>query len=134
MRKISIYIHWALYLWYIYIFGYAGLWKIFNVESMITGMEAFGFNLFWTHVIGWAETIGVVGLIIGFWKPLVKHLSILWFMPFAIAAFTTHMAHREYEHYFNSLVVCILSYLLLATDKHFKISLANKRVPNLPKF
>lgn len=124
MKKVATYVHWALYLWYIYIFGYAGLWKIINVKSMITGMEAFGFNLFWTHVIGWAEFLGVIGLIIGFWKPIVKNISILWLFPFAIGAFTAHMAHKEYHHFFNSLVVCLLSYILLATDKYFRIKLA----------
>jgi hypothetical protein len=66
MKRVLVYIHWMLYLWYIYIFGYAGIFKIINVESMITGMDAFGFNLFWTHVIGWAETLGLLGLLLGF--------------------------------------------------------------------
>ena len=129
MKKVKNYIYWALYLWYLYIFGYAGIFKIINVESMITGMEAFGFNLFWTHIIGWAEFIGSIGLIAGFWKPFIKNLSILWLFPFAIGAFTAHMAHQEYNHYFNSLVVSLLSYVLLALDENFKISLGTT-----PKF
>lgn len=123
MKKAADYLHWAGYLWYIYIFGYASLFKIFHVESMVTGMEAFGFDLLWNDIIGWAEVLGVAGLIAGFWKPKIKNLAILWLFPFAIGAFTAHMAHREYDHFFNSLVVTLLSYILLATDKHFRIKL-----------
>ena len=126
MKKAKDYIYWALYLWYVYIFGYAGIFKIINVESMVQGMEAFGFSLFWTHIIGWAEFIGTIGLIIGFWKPFIRNISILWLFPFAIGAFTAHMAHQEYHHFFNSLVVTILSYVLLALDKNFKIELGLK--------
>lgn len=123
MKKTISIIHWALYLWYIYIFGYAALWKIFNEDGMVAGMGKMGFNVFWTNVIGWAEGIGVVGLIVGFWKPMIKNLSVLWLFPFAIAAFTAHMAHREYIHFYNSLIVMLLSYILLLTDKHFRLNL-----------
>ncbi len=126
MKRALHYLHWAGYLWYIYIFGYAGLFKIFHVQSMVDGMAAFGFDLLWNDIIGCAEVIGVAGLIVGFWKPKIKNLAILWLFPFAIGAITAHMAHREYDHFFNSLAVTLLSYLLLATDKHFKIILENK--------
>lgn len=121
MKKTAVYIYWALYAWYIYIFGYAALWKIFNVEKMMTGMQAFGFDPLLTNLIGWGEGLGLAGLIAGIWKPKLRSLSVLWLFPFAIGAFTAHMAHREYHHFYSSIYATILSYALLALDKDFKI-------------
>jgi uncharacterized membrane protein YphA (DoxX/SURF4 family) len=124
MEKIVSAVHWLAYAYYGYIFGYAGLFKIFKKKSMMTSMESLGFNETWTLVIGWAETLGVVGLIIGLFNPAVKNLSILCLFPFAVGAFTAHMAHNEYVHFHQSLWVCILTFVILLTDKHFKIVLA----------
>lgn len=123
MEKIVSIVHWVAYLYYGYIFGYAGLFKVFKKKSMMESMESLGFNETWTLVIGWAETLGVAGLIIGFFYPAVKNLSILCLFPFAVGAFTTHMAHQEYNHFYNSLYVCVLTIVILFTDKHFRIVL-----------
>lgn len=84
-------------------------------------MAALGFNKIWTMAIGIGKLIGVILLLIGLFKPQFKNAAIIFLFPFAIGAFTTHMAHNEYHHSYNSLVVCILSVLMLLTDARFKI-------------
>jgi len=116
-------IHWAAFIYYLYIFGYASLFKVFQKHSMMQNMQSLGFNKTWTIIIGIAELIGVLLLITGTFIPQLKNIGILLLFPFAIGAFASHMAHHEYEHYYNSLIVCILTVILLITDNNFKISL-----------
>lgn len=123
MEKLSTVIHWASYLYYLYIFGYASLFKVFQKKSMMDSMLSLGFNKTWTLIIGIAELIGVILIVVGLFKPPLKTIGILFLFPFAVGAFTTHMAHQEYHHYYHSLWVCILTILLLWTDKNFKIIL-----------
>jgi uncharacterized membrane protein YphA (DoxX/SURF4 family) len=86
-------------------------------------MQSLGFNKTWTISIGVCELIGVILIVIGIFKPQVKNLGIIFLFPFAVGAFATHMAHNEYHYFYNSLIVCILTVLMLATDKTFKIFL-----------
>lgn len=123
METIKIIIYWASYLYYLYVFGYASLFKVFQKESMMKSMESLGFNKIWTIYIGIGELIGVLLIVIGLFNPPIKTIGILLLFPFAVGAFTTHMAHQEYNHFYNSLIMCILSVLLLWTDKTFKIIL-----------
>ncbi len=116
-------IHWLSYAYYLYVFGYASLFKIFQKPSMMESMQSLGFNKTWTIMIGIAELIGVLLIVIGIFTPHVKNAGILFLFPFAIGAFTAHMAHQEYNHFYNSLLMCILTIILLATDKNFKISI-----------
>ncbi|WP_306350051.1 DoxX family protein [Flavobacterium sp. '19STA2R22 D10 B1'] len=115
--------HWAAYIYYVYIFGYAGLYKIFLLPKMVKSMESLGFNKTWTIWIGIAEVLGLIIVLLGLYDSRLKNLGLLLLFPFAVGAFTTHMAHQEYHHYFNSLMVCILTIFLLLTDKNFKIHL-----------
>lgn len=121
--KIKTAIHWAAFAYYFYVFGYASLFKVFQKSSMMQSMESLGFNKTWTIAIGVAELIGVVLIVVGLIKRPLKNLGILFLTPFAIGAFTTHMAHQEYYHYYESLAMCILTVVLLTTDKNFKIIL-----------
>lgn len=123
METTKLIIHWAAYAFYLYIFGYASLFKVFQKESMMQGMQEFGFNKTWTILIGIGELIGVILIVIGIFKPKFKNAGILLLFPFAVGALTAHMAHYEYQHFYNSLWVCILTFILLATDKNFKIVL-----------
>ncbi|GEN71457.1 MULTISPECIES: DoxX family protein [Chryseobacterium] len=123
MTVIKTLIHWSAYAYYLYVFGYASLFKVFQKQTMMQNMQNLGFNKTWTILIGIGELIGVVLLIIGLFKPPIKNLAVLILFPFAVGAFTTHMSHNEYEHYYNSLLMCILSIVLLVTDKEFKIIL-----------
>lgn len=116
-------IHWAALAYYLYVFGYASLFKVFQKQSMMQNMQALGFNKTWTVLIGIGELIGVILVVIGIFKPQFKNAGVLLLFPFAIGAFTAHMAHHEYSHYYNALLMCILSIVLLATDKHFKLVL-----------
>ncbi|MGO1672261.1 MAG: DoxX family protein [Sphingobacterium sp.] len=106
-------IHWAAFAYYLYVFGYASLFKVFQKESMMQSMQSLGFNKTWTIAIGIAELTGVVLLVAGLIKPPLKNLGILFLTPFAIGAFTTHMAHNEYHHYYGSLAMCVLTAVLL---------------------
>ncbi|SNR54011.1 DoxX family protein [Flavobacterium sp. ov086] len=123
METIKTAIHWLSYAYYLYIFGYASLFKVFQKKSMMQSMLSLGFNKMWTIAIGALELFGVILIVIGLFQPYYKNAGILFLLPFAIGAFTTHMAHQEYNHYYNSLIVCILTVVILATDKSFRIIL-----------
>ncbi|MFU1856433.1 DoxX family protein [Sphingobacterium sp. NGMCC 1.201703] len=123
METIKSIVHWLSYAYYLYVFGYASLFKVFQKQSMMQSMDSLGFNKPWTLGIGIGELLGVIFLLIGLYKPEFKTVGILLLFPFAIGAFTAHMAHQEYNHYYNSLLMCMLSIILLATDKNFKISI-----------
>ena len=123
MITITTVVHWAAFVYYFYVFGYASLFKVFQKPSMMQSMQSLGFNKTWTMIIGIGELMGVVMMLIGIWKPQLKNAGILWLFPFAVGAFTAHMAHNEYHHYYNSLLMCILTVALLLTDKQFRITL-----------
>jgi uncharacterized membrane protein YphA (DoxX/SURF4 family) len=123
MEKLIGFIHWGGYAYYVYIFGYAALFKVFQKQSMMDSMLSLGFNKSWTIVIGIAETLGVLAVVLGLFYPRLKIIGILFLMPFAIGAFTAHMAHQEYHHFYHSLYVCILTVLLLWTDRYFKVTI-----------
>ncbi|WP_333624408.1 DoxX family protein [Sphingobacterium siyangense] len=123
MEMIKSVAHWLSYAYYLYVFGYASLFKVFQKGSMMQSMQSLGFNKTWTVIIGIGELIGVVLLLMGLYNPQFKNGAVLVLFPFAVAAFTAHMAHQEYHHFYNSLLMCILSILLLATDRTFKIIL-----------
>lgn len=123
MGKLLIIIHWICYSYYLYVFGYAALFKIFQKRSMMESMQSLGFNKTWTILIGLGELMGVLLLIVGFFKPQYKNLGILILFPFAIGAFTAHMAHKEYKYFYEALLMCILTFVLLVTDKNFKLTL-----------
>lgn len=116
-------VHYAALAYFSYIFGYAGLFKVIQKTSMMNSMQSLGFNRAWTLVIGYAEVLGVLGIVAGLFIPHLKNASVLYLWPFAIAAFATHMAHHEFSHYFNSLAVTVLPVLILCTDKQFRLSL-----------
>ncbi|MGZ3812081.1 MAG: DoxX family protein [Mucilaginibacter sp.] len=123
MNILKIIIHWASYAYYLYVFGYASLFKVFQKETMVRSMQRLGFNKTWTILIGIGELIGVILLLIGLLLPQYKNVAVILLFSFAIAAFTAHMAHQEYHHFYNSLIMCGLSIVLLATDQHFAIVL-----------
>ncbi len=123
MEIIKPLVHWIGYAYYLYVFGYASLFKVFQKTTMMQSMQSLGFNKTWTILIGIGELIGVVLIIVGIFKPSLKTVGILFLFPFAVGAFTAHMAHQEYLHFYNSLIMCILSVILLATDKGFRIIL-----------
>ncbi|WP_284461701.1 DoxX family protein, partial [Chryseobacterium sp.] len=89
--------------------------------SMMQSMKSLGFNTPSTILIGALELLGVVLLVVGLFKPQFRNIAALYLFPFAIGAFTAHMAHNEYNHYYNSLLMCIISVVLLVLDKNFKI-------------
>lgn len=116
-------VHWAVYAYYVYLFGYASLFKVFQKQSMMESMDSLGFNKTWTLLIGYGELLGVIGLLAGLWYHEVKNASVLWLFPFAVGALMVHFAHQEYQYYYAALLGCISSIVLLATDKYFKIVL-----------
>lgn len=123
MQIIKSIIHWSSYAYYLYVFGYASLFKVFQKSSMMQSMLSLGFGKTSTILIGMVELLGVVLIVIGLFKRPFKTVGILLLFPFAVGAFTAHMAHQEYHHFYNALVMCVLSIVMLSTDKHFKITL-----------
>ena len=116
-------IHWGTFAYYVYLFGYASLFKVFQKESMMVGMLSFGFDKTWTLLIGYGELLGVVGLLVGIWYHEVKNLAVLWLFPFAVGALMVHFAYDDYQTFYGALFGCIASVVLLATDKHFKLTI-----------
>lgn len=116
-------VHWAFMPYYVYEFGYASLAKIFQYPHMIDSMASLGFNTVWTLVIGYAELIGWAMVLIGLFRPGIRVMGILFLLPFSIGAFTAHMAHQEYEHFYPSLIMCISSVILLWSAKSFNLKI-----------
>lgn len=115
-------IHWISVAVFSFIFGYAGIKKLYQEETMMLGMEELGFGVTWTLVIGLAEVLGTIGVLAGIFIQPVKIISVLLLMPFAIGAFTMHMSRQDpFIAYWQSLVVCVLSIVILWTDKGFKL-------------
>lgn len=90
---------------------------------MLDSMQSLGFNKIWTTLIGVGELIGVLLLTIGFFNPPYRNIGILLLFPFAIGAFAAHMANREYHHFHNALMMCILTVVILILDERFSIML-----------
>ena len=119
----KIILHYIALTVFTYIFGYAALYKILKMPGMMAGMKSMGFGETGTLLIGYAEALGVIGILVGLFFPYLKNLSVLWLLPFAIGAFTTHLAfHHNFMNYMNSLIVCVLPFVILATEKTFKIT------------
>lgn len=123
MKKIQATIHWIAFSYYVYLFGYASLFKVFKKQEMMENMKMLGFGEIWTLLIGYGELLGVVGLFIGLWYHKVKNASVLWLFLFAVGALMVHFAHNDYQYFYGALFGSITSILLLLTDKHFRIVL-----------
>ena len=123
MENYKMIIYWMSYAYYVYVFGYASLFKIFQKSSMMQNMQALGFSKTPTLLIGICELLGIILVLVGIFKPAYRNLGILFLFPFAIGAFTAHMAHQEYHHFYNALAMCILTCVMLLLDKNFKILL-----------
>lgn len=115
-------LHWISFAVLVFIFGYAGLYKVIKLPHMMQGMQSMGFGTMATLLIGYAEVIGVVGLIVGIFIPPFKIVSVLWLWPFAIGALVAHFSHQHpFPEYLNAMLVCIMPLIILTTDKHFRI-------------
>jgi len=123
MENFKIIIYWASYVYYVYVFGYASLFKVFQKSSMMQNMQALGFDKIPTIIIGIFELLGVILMVVGIFKPAFRNMALLCLFPFAIGAFTAHMAHKEYSHFYNALAMCILTITMLWADKNFRILL-----------
>lgn len=122
MRLLIQVIHWISVTIFSFIFGYAGLKKLYQEETMMMGMEELGFGVIWTLAIGFAEVLGAIGVLVGIFVRLSKIISVLLLMPFAIGAFTLHMsAQHPFNIYWQSLGVCVLSITILWTVEEFEL-------------
>ncbi|PZR35765.1 MAG: hypothetical protein DI538_14720 [Azospira oryzae] len=113
--------YWLLISYYIYLFGYASLEKVFQSKEMMDGMNLLGFNKTWTLLIGYGELVGWLIVLFGLYKPAFRNIGMLLLFPFAVGAFTAHMAHHEYSHYFNALYVTVTTPIMLYLDENFRI-------------
>jgi hypothetical protein len=116
-------IHWIVYCYYLYLFGYASLFKILQRANMMEGMNALGFNKIWTLAIGYGELLGVVGLLLGIWWHEAKNASVIYLFCFSLGALMVHFAHHDYKDFYDALFGCIAAVILLTTDKFFSIQL-----------
>jgi uncharacterized membrane protein YphA (DoxX/SURF4 family) len=122
--EIKTILHWISFAVFAYIFGYAGIYKVIKVQNMMEGMASMGFGTTATLIIGYAETTGVIALVMGIFIPVVKPVAVLFLWPFAIGALTTHFSyHHDFAEYRNALLVTVLPLIILATDKHFRVSI-----------
>ncbi len=116
-------VHWLIYAYYLYLFGYASLLKIFQHPPMMQGMAAFGFDRSWTLFIGYGELIGFIGLLAGIFIHQIKNAAILYLFPFSVGALMVHFAHNDYHDFYDALYCSAASIVLLATDRYFKVVL-----------
>lgn len=117
-------VHWLSIAVYVFIFGRAGMAKVLKAPYMMEAMASIGFDENWTLLIGLAEVLGVVAILIGIYYPAVKNIAVIFLFPFAIGAFTVHMSYQHgFAAYWQSLVVCIMVILILWTDKKFRLIL-----------
>jgi len=116
-------IHWLTFCYYVYLFGYASLFKVFQKKEMMEGMKALGFNSTWALCIGFGELIGVIALIVGLWSHPLKNAAVIYLFLFAVGALMVHFAHNDYVDFYDALFGAIAAIVLLVTDKHFKIVL-----------
>ena len=123
LSSVQTVVHWAAYAYFVYLFGYASLFKVFQKQDMMKNMEMLGFGKSWTLLIGYGELLGVIGLLAVLWHKPLKNASILWLFPFAIGALMVHFAYNDYQYFYGALFGCITSILLLITDKRFKVVL-----------
>lgn len=123
MQKVKPIIHWTAYSYYVYLFSYASLYKVFQETTMMEGMEAFGFGKAWTLFIGYAELAGVIGLLAGLWYHQVKNFAVIWLFFFAIGALMVHFAHHDYVDFYDALSGCVAAIVILGTDKYFRVTL-----------
>lgn len=130
MNKVFSVVHWASVAWYVYEFGHAALMKVFQNEGMLQNMEKLGFDQIPTTIIGATELLGVILVLAGIFSHRLKLIGVMILIPCAIGAFTAHMAHREYHHYYNSLIMCVLSAVILFTDTRFRNAFATMMVPS----
>lgn len=124
--------YWISFAWYLYIIGPSALKKVIQWQQMMDSMHSLGFDKNWTIGIGIMETIGVLIVLAGLLKPSLRTLGVLFLFPFAIGAFTTHMAHQEYHHFYHSLIMCVLSAILLVLDKRIRIGLYQEKTNIIP--
>ncbi|PRD55973.1 DoxX family protein [Sphingobacterium gobiense] len=122
-EKLTTIIHWITYVYFVYLFGYASLFKVFQKKTMMDGMMSFGFDKTWTLLIGYGELAGVLALIAGLWFRQIKNIAIIYLLFFAVGALMVHFAHREYQEFYGALFGCMAAFVLLTTDKHFKLVL-----------
>ncbi|PRD47556.1 DoxX family protein [Sphingobacterium haloxyli] len=122
-KNLTTIIHWITYIYFVYLFGYASLFKVFQKKTMMDGMMSFGFDKTWTLLIGYGELAGVLALIAGLWFHRIKNIAIIYLLFFAVGALMVHFAHREYQEFYGALFGCIAAFVLLTTDKHFKLVL-----------
>jgi uncharacterized membrane protein YphA (DoxX/SURF4 family) len=115
--------HWSAFGYYVYLFGYASLFKVFQKQEMMKGMEHLGFNKIWTLAIGYGELLGVLALIVGLWLHQVKNAAVIYLLAFAIGALMVHLSHKDYSDYYDALFGVIAGLIILWTDEHFQISL-----------
>lgn len=115
-------IHWISVTIFSFIFGYAGLKKLYQEETMMMGMEELGFGVIWTLAIGFTEVLGTIGVLVDIFVRPAKIISVLLLMPFAIGALTLHMSGQHpFSIYWQSLTVCVLSIAILWTDEEFEL-------------
>ncbi|WP_460685619.1 DoxX family protein [Niabella aquatica] len=115
--------YWLCYAGYLYIIAPSAIKKVIQHSGMMQSMQSLGFDKTWTIAIGIAETAGVLIVLAGLYKSQFRTLGVLLLFPFAIGAFTTHMAHQEYERFYSSLIFCFLSFILLCLDKRVSVNL-----------
>jgi len=116
-------IHWIAYGYYVYLFGYASIYKVIQKKEMVEGMDALGFGKTWTIAIGLGELLGVCGLITGLWFHQAKNAAVLYLFPYAVGALMVHLSHKHYHDFYDALFGSIAAVVILWTDRHFQISL-----------
>lgn len=110
-----------LYVYLVFIFGRAALMKIVEDQTMMEGMQYFGFDRIPSLAIGYAELIVVIALLAGMGKHVIRNIATLLLFFFAFGALIVHWAHRDYVDHYDALFCSIAAVGCLALDRQFRI-------------
>lgn len=117
-------IYWVCLAVYLYIISPSAIAKVFQNPQMMENMHNLGFNASWTLFIGVTEILLLILVLVGIYKSPWRTIGILLLFPIVISAFATHMANQEYQYFYKSLILCLLSFVLLSLDRRVSINLA----------
>lgn len=81
-----------------------GISKLISAESQITNFETWGYNTTFMYVIGAAEVIGAIGLLI----PRTRFVSVLVLSTIMLGAIGTHLINGEYLNFLLPFVLLII--------------------------
>ncbi|NHC21511.1 DoxX family protein [Bacillus sp. MM2020_4] len=84
--------------------------KILGNKELVEAFEHLNLPQWFRVVTGWVQLIGVAGLIIGFWVPVIAALAGLWLTITMLGGVITHVnANDPFGNVLPALILAMLS-------------------------